>query len=112
MPSLLSTRSNSTTDKADYVHTEETVGHVAKQKPTLEAISEDVEATRVLAAHENEAAWTEHEEKRLVRKTDYVLLPVVSAFHATCMLVGCGRLAHLLTCSPCVNRAYIRWPSP
>jgi hypothetical protein len=76
----LSTRSISSTDKVGYAHTEEIVG---KQKPTLEAISEDVEATRVLAAHENEAAWTDHEEKRLVRKTDYVLLPVVSAFQET-----------------------------
>lgn len=74
----LSTRSNSMTDKADYAHTEENVGHLKSRKPNLDVISEDVEAKRVLAAHEDEAAWTPQEEKRLVRRIDCVLLPVVS----------------------------------
>lgn len=76
MPAL-STRSNSTTDKIDYLHTEDNVEALASRKPNLEAISEDVEAKRVLAGHGEEAGWTPQEEKRLLRKIDYVLLPVV-----------------------------------
>lgn len=67
------------TDKADYLHTEENVEALSSRKPNLEAISEDVEAKRVLAGHEDEAEWTPQEEKRLIRKIDCVLLPVVCA---------------------------------
>lgn len=45
--------------------------------PRLDAIAEDAEVNRILANSGGQASWTQEEEKRLVRKLDMILLPIV-----------------------------------
>ena len=45
--------------------------------PRLDAIAEDEEVNRILANSGGQSHWTEDEERRLVRKLDMILLPVV-----------------------------------
>lgn len=73
-------------EKTDEVHTE----HVKTEEANLDDVSKTLtvdtvhndEALRVLAAYDGDESWTELEEKKLRRKIDWKLMPVL------CMTYG------------------------
>ena len=58
-------------------HIEETVAESRKAQ-TVDTVHKD-EAMRVLATYDGELHWSEKEEKTLVRKIDFRLMPILFA---------------------------------
>lgn len=73
--------STTTPEKVEIKHTQEdtpaatTLEDLQKQK-TIDTVHAD-EAVKVLATYAGDEAWTEKEEKRLVKKIDRRLLPLL-----------------------------------
>jgi hypothetical protein len=72
------------TDKTDIQHVEHQAPHdsiedtiaEARKAETIDTVHKD-EAIKVLATYEGDLHWTPEEEKKLVRKIDFKLLPLL-----------------------------------
>jgi hypothetical protein len=65
----------SDSDKGAAIQHHEDMAEVQTQK-TVDTVHKD-EAVKVLAAYQGDEAWTDEEEKRLRRKIDWRLMPVL-----------------------------------
>lgn len=74
MSSAPSVTTPSLTEKGSVHHYDN--APLAKVAP-LGTIAEDEEVNRILANAGGQASWTPEEEKRLIRKLDMILLPIV-----------------------------------
>lgn len=72
---------NGSSPAASSVHTTDNAGTEDGGLKKLDTVHGD-EAMRVLVAYEGEQTWTPEEEKKLCRKIDFRLLPVLCVTYA------------------------------